>query len=327
MQLGTWLVLAKQLLILVALLFGHLEGGSPNLVQALVYVGRGLGQAVVEHIVGMGGEAEDVGTLKTQVDQRVDDGSIVELATLAAVGIGMPHLLTQTAVGAVLHKRFPRGHVKREAVHLPIARFEGGIQLSVKAEALHLLGGEVEAVGVGSLEHILCKAEGERGNLLVELAETLLLAGWHVGTSTHKALVLLLQQSHLLAVEAEAVALVVDLLDASKEGRIEGDIVLVLGEQRGNLLGYGIHSVVVLALAEVEEDTAYLLEKGSTILVSLDGVGEGGRFGVVDDAVDFSLLAQHAFLEGGHVVLGLDAGEIGNFVRGAPGGEEGVLHS
>ena len=214
----------------------------------------------------------------------------------APVGKGVPHLFAQLAVGAALHEGLPCGHVKG---HL--------------AAVFQLL-----AVSIGGLEHVLCEAHGERGNLLVELTEALLLLLGHIGAAAHEALVGLFQEAHLLGVQAEAVALLVDGLDTLEEFGIEGYVVAVGGEHGRHLLLDGFHLGAVLALTQVEEHSAHFAEQLAAVLVGKDGVLEGGSLRIAHDGLDFSPLAFDAFAEGGHVVFCLDTAEVGDFVRGAP---------
>ena len=304
LQLGARLVLLQHALVLVALLLGHLQGRYPDVHQALVHVVRRLGQRVVQHVVGVGLEAQDVGTLEAQVDQRVDNLGVVVFAILAAVRVGAPHFLAQLAVGAGLHEGLPRRHLQR---HLAAV-------------------GQLLAVGVGGLEHVLCKAHGERGNLLVQLAEAGLLVGRYVGAVAHEAFVLLLQQPHLLAVQAEAFALVVDGFDTLEELGVQRYVVAVGREQGGDGLLDGVHLVAGVARGKVEEHGADLLQQPAAVFVGQHGVLEGRRLGVVHYGVDFGLLPLHALLEGGQVVVGLDASKVGNFIRRSPCREKGVVH-
>ena len=206
--------------------------------------------------------------------------------------------------GAGLHEGLPGGHVEG---HL------GAV-------------GELFTISVGCFQHILCEAHGEVGDAGVEFAEAFLLVGGHVGAAAHEVLVVLLEQAHLLGVEAEALALVVDGLDAGEEGCVEGYVVAMLRQQGRHLFLDGFHLGAVLALAEVEEDGADFVEQLTAVLEGEDGVFEGGCLGVIDDGVDFGLLLFHAFAEGGHVVFGLDAAEVGDFVRSVPLAEEGIVH-
>ena len=327
---GSGHVFAEHLLVFGAFLLGFGQGGSPDLHEAGVHGLGSLGQAVFQHIVGMGFVAKDVGTLKTEVGEGVDDFGVVKFAAVAAGGVGFPHLVAEFAVGAVLHEGFPTGHVKLEDEFA----FGGGVGIGGLFGGGNLVSGDAcrsgvedELVGVGGFQHVLGEAEGERGYLLVELAETGLLLGGDVGAATHESFVCLLQQSHLLGVEVEALALVVDGLDALEEFGVEGDVVAVGRQLGGDLFGYGLHLVAVFAFAKVEKDAGDFVEQFAAVLVGLDGVLEGGCFGVVDDGVDFGCLLLHAFLEGGHVVLGLDFPKIGNFIGCAPFCEERIVHT
>ena len=219
LQLGAGLVFFEHFLVLGAFGLGFVEGGFPYLHQTAVNGRRGLGQTVVEHIVGVGGETEDVGAFETQVGEGVDDFGIVELATVAAVGIGVPHLLAQLAVGTGLHERLPRGQLQG------------------------YLGAVVEflAVGVGGFKHVLGETQGERGDALVEFAETCLFLLRHIGAAADEAFVCFLDQTHLFGVELQRLTLVVNGFDTGEELGVEGYVVAVGRKQRRNLFGDGLH--------------------------------------------------------------------------------------
>ena len=79
-------------------------------------------------------------------------------------------------------------------------------------------------------------------------------------TVANEAFVLLVEQALLLGVQAEALALVVDGLDAGEELGVEGYVVAVGGEQRGDGLLDGVEFVAGVGGGEVEEDGADLLQ-------------------------------------------------------------------
>ena len=98
------------------------------------------------------------------------------------------------------------------------------------------------------------------------------------------------------------------------------------GEQRGHLLLDGLHLGTVFALGKIEKDTADLFEQLAAVLIGKNGVLESRGVGIIDDGIDFGLLASHTLLEGWHIVLGMDAREVGDVVRGVPLRKEGVVH-
>ena len=306
---GTGDVFLNHFLVFSAFLFCFGKGGAPNLHEAGINSLGSLGKAIVEDIVGVGFEAEDVSTFETEIGEGVDNLCVVVVATVAAGCVGLPHLMTEVTVGAVLHEWFPAGKVESEDEFA----LGSGVGIGSLAGGSDLVGGETgrggvkyQLIGVGGLKDVLGKTKGEGSYLLVELAETCLLIGRDIGAAADKAFIGFLEETLLLGIEVEALALVVDSLDALEEFGVKGDVVAVGGEFGGYLFGDGFHLVAVFTLAEVEEDTGDLVEKLAAVLVGFDGVLEGGRVGVVDDGIDFGQLLFHALLEGRHVVFGLD---------------------
>ena len=331
LQLGAGLVLLEHLLVLVALLFCLVQGRSPQVHQALVDSFGGLGQTIVERVGGVAFEAKNLGALKAQVDDAVDKDAVVIVAAGAADGVGLPHLLAQLAVGAVLHKRFPAGDVECEACCILetclVSGLEGGSYLVVgEAYGMNLVGIEVEPEGIGGGKHVVAETQRQRGQQAVDFAEALLLVGRDVGAVADKVLVGLLDQTHLLAVQSEGFALLVDGLDALEEFGVEHNVVAVGGDEGCGLFGNLLHFGAVDALGQIEEDGADLVEQVAALFEGLDGVGERRRFGVVGNGVDFSLLLLDALFEGGHIMLGFDFFKIGDAVGRVPFPEERIVH-
>ena len=100
----------------------------------------------------------------------------------------------------------------------------------------------------------------------------------------------------------------IDSLDALEVSAVEHDIVGVLGEDGRQLLCQRVHIVVGLGREQVEEDLGHALEH---VVGRGDGdrVVEGGRLGIVDDALDESIVLPNTFHDGGLVVLELYAVE------------------
>ena len=285
----------------------------------------------------MGGEAQNIGAFETQVDQRIDNLGVVVLATGTTRRVGGPSLLAEVTTTAVHHKRFPRRHVQRNHIFtlcfgIGIGRLAGRCNL-VSRHAVELGAVEHQLVGVGGLEHILCKAQRQRSNLFVELTETLLFVGRHIGTTTHKTLIGLLEQTELLGVEVATVArtvgmeiMVIDRLNALEQGGIECDIVTMSRQLRCHLFGDSLHLGTVLTLAEVEKDAGHLAQQLATVFVSLNGIGKCGSLATVDDRVDGGFLLTHALFESRHIMLRLDASKIGDFIGRVPRREERIIH-
>ena len=97
----------------------------------------------------------------------------------------------------------------------------------------------------------------EQSQLLIDLFETLFLILRQVGTVIGKRLVSLGHEAHLLGIETELVALVIDKLHPFEQSLIEDDTVAQVAQHRAHLLGNGIHLIVTVCFLHIKEHTRY----------------------------------------------------------------------
>ena len=150
--------------------------------------------------------------------------------------------------------------------------------------------------------------------------------GGDIGAVADEVFVGFFGEAELLTFKAEIIALVVYGFDALEEFFVEHDVVAMGRDFWSHFFGDGLHFVAVDAFDEVEKDRANLVEKSAALFEGLDGVLESRSLVVVDNGVDFGLLAFHALLEGGHIVFGFYFFEVGDVIRSVPFSEERVVH-
>ena len=102
---------------------------------------------------------------------------------------------------------------------------------------------------------------------------------------------------------------VVHSFDAPEQAFVQHDVVGVFGEDGRHLLCQRVEEVCGFGTEQVEEDGGHPVKELSASFHCLDGVGEGGRIGVVDNALYFLVFLFDAFAHGWLVVCLFDAVE------------------
>jgi hypothetical protein len=310
---------------------GRGQAGRPELVQKGHDPGRGLGHVLLEDVVGVGLVAEKLGPLGPEGGDLGRDGLVVGVvAVVAPVDEGGEELLPEVSPGGILEEGDAARLVEGEDP-LPLAqvaslgRFGGALDdgLGQAGQLLGLVQDEDEAVVL--LEDVLAELLGQDGELLVDRPELRLLGLVEVGPAADEELVGLVQELGLLRGQGELVLALPDGLDPGEELRVEVDVVLVLGQERGDRRLDLLHLLVGVGRGQVEEDVRHLGQEGPALLQGLDGVGEGRRLGIAVDGGDLLLLAGHPGFESGHIMGRLDPVEGRRFEGGGPGEEEGIL--
>ena len=220
---------------------------------------------------------------------------------------GHVHLAAQLTAGGVFHKRSHARGIQGEHPSLQSALL--GLKGSGLAHALRqtvqvFLLSQVQGVGLTVLAQVLRELQTNHAAFLVHLAQKGLAFLVEEGTALHESLIYVVEEHLLLGGEAAVVKM--HILDALKEGLVQGHVVGVLGEQRLNLLGKGVHLVRRLGTQQGEEYGRDTVEKTivETVFIGVDdGVVESGLGGVVDDLGYLLVIAADAFDEGFLIVF------------------------
>ena len=130
------------------------------------------------------------------------------------------------------------------------------------------------------------------------MAEAFLACLVQVGATTDESVVGVLQEHALLVAEGFLVSMVIHIFDALEELVAQGDVVAVLGELRHDAFGDGLHLVASLGAEQVAEDGGHSVEQGSRTFEGLDGVCEGGFFGILYDGFYLLVVYLHSLEDG-----------------------------
>ena len=136
-----------------------------------------------------------------------------------------------------------------------------------------------------------------------------------------------LEELGRLGIEAQLVAVGVQLVDPGEQRAIQGDRVGV-GGQLGGVLGLDrLQLGVGVGRGQAPEHPAYAVEDPAGALQRDDRVREGGRGVAVGDHRDLGQLLGHPGVQTGPEVLDGDVGERRQLVRQVAGGEERVVRA
>ena len=240
------------------------------------------------------------------------------------------HLLPEVALGGVGHERVVTREVEREEPPLLTVvlggfscRFNGRWGESFEL----LLVAEKKFESLVLLQQILRELQREHAGFFRELAQPGFPLVVQQGSTAHEALVAFLQKGVLLG--SKLTVVLVDILVAFEETLVQGYIIRVFGEDGTHLLGQGIEVVAGLCAEHAREDIRHPVEEVVVMLAFRgvhmdDGILESGCRRVVDNLVDFLIVAAYTFHESLLVVGCPDTVERHRVVRCVIGNEKGI---
>ncbi len=190
-------LLALEFLHLGELLAGPVQRRHPNLVQQSVDVFGSLGHVVVEHILGVGAVAEQMGPTRTQLHDLVDQPPVVQFVVMVALlDVGGIELLPQVAAGGVGQERQHAGFADIEEILLiaqpRLPRGIAGGAANSRGKSLHLLFAQHHPETGILLQQVFPETESKFRQTAVDLLELGLLFGGEIGSRTHEILIHLL---------------------------------------------------------------------------------------------------------------------------------------
>ena len=152
------------------------------------------------------------------------------------------------------------------------------------------------------LQDILAELRGQRGQLLVELAQLGFVRLGQLSAGAHELGVIALEQLQRLGIQVQLRALAVERIDAGEQGRIEVDGIVMRAQQRRHL-GLDLqHLLVAVGAVEVEEHGGDAIEQPAGALERDHRVGQSRHLRVVRNSVDLQALRRHARDKGRPVV-------------------------
>ena len=204
---------------------------------------------MLEHVVGIGVEAQQLCQLASQVDESLAYLEVVGIVVVYALGIASHiHLLAELALCRVSHEGREDRKVEGEDpsflllfLGILLGCSNGSLGQSVELS----LVGDMQLEGFVFLEQVLRELQGEHACLLGELAQFLLAFLIEQGTAAYKTIIACIEQHLFLGIQL-AVGMVVYELDAFEEFLVQGDIVGMLGKDGAHLLCQGFHLVAGL---------------------------------------------------------------------------------
>ena len=105
---------------------------------------------------------------------------------------------------------------------------------------------------------------------------------------------------------------------------VKRNIVSMLGQYRSELYRKFVQGITGFGIRHVEENGAYPVEYGRTVVQSNDYIFKVRYFGIVDNSLDIGILFFYSFKECRLVVLQFDFIKGWNTVRGLKLGEERI---
>ena len=167
-----------------------------------------------------------------------------------------------------------------------------------------LIGDEtLEIIAVGLRYDIIAELKREERQFLVDLFEPLFLVLRQVSAVVGKSLVGLGDEAHLLGVEPQLVALVIDEFHAGEEAVIEDDAVAQFREHGAHFLCDSVHLVVAVGFEHIEEDPLHAVQQQTGTVQRHDGILKG-RFGlIIHDSVYLGFVLGYSRFESRQIVL------------------------
>jgi len=232
-------------------LAGSFDGRLPDLVEEIIDSTGRLGHAVIEDIVSPGLEAEEIGFFQAQGDGSGDVGFVVVgIVVVAAVDVGLEDFFAKVAARRILqegnHARLVEGK-NPLAGQATLGRCfgSGGDDIGGQTFEVSLIVDD-QLVGVGIFENVVSEFKLENSQFLIDFFEAGFLRLVEVGTGPDKILVESFEELTLLGSKREvaSITLLIDCLEAGEELRVEIYLVVMLGENRGQVGGDGLKFIV-----------------------------------------------------------------------------------
>ena len=297
-----------------ALAPGRADRRRRQLAQHAVDGLLGLGRLILEHEVGMRGEAQQPRPLGPQRDHARDQRGVVEgIAARAARHGGLVHALAQRAVLQLRQHRLA-GRVQQRDQVLAVqaaglgGRRGGGDLLLVQAlEFLQAVDDDRRVVHFR--QDVLVEARPQLRHLGVDRLHAGLAVLVQLRAGAQELLVLAFDQALLLRAQAQRGAALVQRLDAGEELGIQLDRVAVRGQAGGVVRLQLQPRGIGVGAGEAHQQRGRAAQRAAAAFERHDGVVEGRRGRVVGDRGHLGQLLRHALVE-----RGADVG-IGNAVE------------
>ena len=193
------------------------------------------------------------------------------------------------------------------ARHLAVFRALGGGCDFLIAEACEIgliVGDESARLRAG--QKLLLELGRERGVLLVDFLELVLVGVRQVGAGMDELVVIDCEELQVLAFEMDVAALIIDGLHTREELGVQEDRVGVSGELRRLIGLHLVERVVGVGLHHTEERTGRAIKHAARLLKRHDRVRKRRLRFAVCNRLDFGDLLLHALFESGLIIAVVD---------------------
>ena len=268
-----------------------LAARRPNALEEIARRLRGLRHRVGEAEIGVARIAEKPGALGAERNRLGHQRPVVgRPAVLAAPRPCLEGLLAEVAPRRELQEGLDARARQRDDVLAGNAAIGRRLRRR-RAERLGQAGEiglavEDEHVGLLVGEHVLAEQCAERGEALVDRREPLLAGGVETRAGAHEIGVVAVEHAELLGVEPERRAPLPERLDPAEERLVEGDLVAVARQCRGDVALDRLERVIGIGAGQVEEHRHHLIEAKPALLERRDRVGEVGLRRIPGDRID-----------------------------------------
>ena len=326
---GTLLVGTQQRLHLGQLLLRAAERRGPYALQQVERRTGRAGHLVGDDVCGIGVVAQQVGFLGAQTHEVVHQLLVIVLVVVVRTRqIALVELAAQVAARRVGHERQQARLVEREDVLVLQTALHGLLVRSVThrlGQPFEVLLREFEREARILGQHVVAELHAGDRQVGIDLLQALLLLRVEQRARTHEAAGGLLQQTHLLGIESQGFAAVVERPHPLEESVVHQDPVVMGGQAGHDLLLHGLELLVGVGGTDHAEHQLHLREHAARVVEGQQGILERRLVVIRGDGLDLRLVERHRTLECGHVVLGADLVERRHTVGRVPLDEKRVL--
>ncbi|WP_309246625.1 hypothetical protein [Ramlibacter montanisoli] len=246
-------------------------------------------------------------------DARDQRPVVVFAGVRAAPDPGTPRQLAQVAPRGKGEEGRGQGPRQRDRVHVAqpalLRRHAGGRAHELRQARHLLLVVQHQGPGRFVVQHVLPEGRVAGGQLLGDLPDPRLRWGWQARAGEDEVEVHALQQAHLLGVQAEDGAPLVQIRDPLEQAGMQVDGAVVRGQHRGQLPLHFLQLGRGLRRTEIVEHHAHAPQPARAAVEGGQRVVESGRRGVAGDRIERRAVLLHRQREGRLEMAGRDAVE------------------
>ena len=246
--------------------------------------------------------AHQLGPLGAQLGNLDGEGAIVILAFGGAQAIAVKQFCAQVAVLALRHEGLVDGPVDSQDPFVLPFDFQGALEVIRQAGQLRFVR-DLDLEGLGRQQQIAAEFRGQAGEFFIDRGDFGLGLRRQGRAIAQEFTMRQLQQTGVLLVQAEAVALVIDRLNAFEEVFIEADRRGLAGQHGPDFSFQVAQRVIRVGIGDVAEHVQDLVQRGSRRIERDDRILEGRCIRIAHNRINVSAKLENGFLGRWHIVL------------------------